>query len=134
DPRGMAAAAVQAVQSRFSRVRGASTIPQQVVKVFLLSSDRNIERKIKELILATRLEAALGKDQILELYLNEIFLGQNSYGVAAAAQTYFNRTLGELPPAEAATLAAMPQAPSRSMVRDHDTILARREYVLREMW
>ncbi len=134
DPRGMAAAAVQAVQSRFSRVRGASTIPQQVVKVFLLSSDRNIERKIKELILATRLEAALGKDQILELYLNEIFLGQNSYGVAAAAQTYFNKTLGELTPAEAATLAAMPQAPSRSMVRDHDTILARREYVLREMW
>ena len=134
DPRGMAAAAVQAVQSGFSRVRGASTIPQQVVKVFLLSSDRNVERKVKELILATRLEAAIGKDRILELYLNEIFLGQNSYGVAAAAQTYFNKSLGELTPAEAATLAAMPQAPSRSMVRDHDTIVARREYVLRQMW
>lgn len=134
DPRGMASAAVQAVQTRFQRVRGASTIPQQVVKVFLLSSDRNAERKIKELILATRMESALSKDEILELYLNEIFLGQNSYGVAAAAQTYFNKTLGELSPAEAATLAAMPQAPSRSMVRDRDTIISRREYVLHQMW
>lgn len=134
DPRGMASALVQAFNSRFSSVRGASTIPQQVVKVFLLSSDRSVERKVKELILATRLEAALSKDQILELYLNEIFLGQNSYGVAAAAQTYFNKTLGELLPHEAATLAAMPQAPSRSLVRDHDRILDRRSYVLREMW
>ncbi|MCK7475775.1 MAG: transglycosylase domain-containing protein [Rhodopseudomonas palustris] len=74
-------------------MRGASTITQQVMKNFLLSGDRTGERKIKEIILATRIEETLSKDKILELYLNEIFLGQNSYGVAAAAQTYFNKTL-----------------------------------------
>ncbi|MFI0394901.1 penicillin-binding protein 1A [Paracoccus sp. p1-h21] len=134
DVEGMAGALVQAVKSRGSNVRGASTITQQVMKNFLLSSARSVERKIKELILATRLEQTLSKDQILELYLNEIFLGQNSYGVAAAAQSYFNKTLTELTPAEAATLAAMPKAPSRSVVRDKDRITERRNYVLREMW
>ncbi len=94
-------------------MRGASTITQQVMKNFLLSSDRSVERKVKELILAARLERSLSKDQILELYLNEIFLGQNSFGVAAAAQTYFNKSLSELAPHEAAMLAAMPQAPGR---------------------
>ena len=78
------------------RLRGASTITQQVMKNFLLSSDRSVERKVKELILASRLERTLDKDQILELYLNEIFLGQNSFGVAAAAQVYFNKSLTEL--------------------------------------
>src|SRR5690606_30270331 len=92
--------------------RGASTIPQQVVKNFLLSSDVRLERKIKELILAVRLEHTLSKDQILELYLNEIYLGQNSYGVAAAAQVFFNKTLTELAPHEAAMLASLPKAPS----------------------
>ena len=133
DARSIAAAVIEAVQTRGGRVRGASTITQQVMKNFLLSGDRRLERKIKEIILAARLEETLDKEQILELYLNEIYLGQNSYGVTAAAQTYFNKTLGELRPAEAATLAAMPQAPSRSMVRDRDTIIARREYVLRQM-
>ena len=75
------------------RLRGASTITQQVMKNFLLTGDRSAERKIKEIILATRLERALSKEEILELYLNEIFLGQNSYGVTAAAQTYFNKSL-----------------------------------------
>ena len=134
DPRGMAGAAVQAIQTRGESVRGASTITQQVMKNFLLDSSRSVERKVKELILATRLENTLSKDQILELYLNEIFLGQNSAGVAAAAQTYFNKSLSELAPHEAATLAAMPQAPSRSVVRDKDRITERRNYVLREMW
>ncbi|TWI36754.1 penicillin-binding protein 1A [Paracoccus sulfuroxidans] len=134
DPRGMVAAAVQAVQTRGESVRGASTITQQVMKNFLLSSDRSIERKVKEIILATRLESTLSKDDILELYLNEIFLGQNSFGVAAAAQTYFNKTLGDLSIEEAAALAAMPQSPSRSFVRDKDRITERRNYVLREMW
>ena len=87
----MIAAAIDA--ARGGRLRGASTITQQVMKNFLLSSDRSAERKIKELILAARVEEALSKDKILELYLNEIYLGQNSYGVAAAAQTYFNKTL-----------------------------------------
>ena len=134
DARGIVGAFVQAVQSGGSSVRGASTISQQVVKNFLLSSDRNVERKVKELILATRLEKSLTKDQILELYMNEIFLGQNSYGVAAAAQTYFNKTLTELAPHEAATLASMPQAPGRyHPVRAKDRVTERRNYVLREM-
>ena len=135
DPRGMVGALIQAVQSRGESVRGASTITQQVMKNFLLSSDRSAERKIKELILATRLEQTLSKDQILELYLNEIFLGQNSFGVAAAAQTYFNKPLTELAPHEAATLAAMPQAPGRyHPVRAKERVTERRNYVLREMW
>ncbi|WBU65176.1 penicillin-binding protein 1A [Paracoccus aerodenitrificans] len=135
DMGGIMAAARDAVVSRGENVRGASTITQQVMKNFLLSSDRSVERKVKELILATRLENTLTKDQILELYLNEIFLGQNSYGVAAAAQTYFNKTLSELAPHEAATLAAMPQAPGRyHPVRAKDRVTERRNYVLREMW
>ncbi|ARC35650.1 penicillin-binding protein [Paracoccus yeei] len=135
DPRGMVGALIQAVQSRGESVRGASTITQQVMKNFLLSSDRSAERKIKELILATRLEQTLSKDQILELYLNEIFLGQNSFGVAAAAQTYFNKPLTELAPHEAAALAAMPQAPGRyHPVRAKERVTERRNYVLREMW
>ena len=134
DPRGMAGAFLQAIRSGGGSVRGASTITQQVMKNFLLSSDRSVERKVKELILATRLERTLTKDQILELYLNEIFLGQNSSGVAAASQTYFNKTLDQLAPHEAAMLAAMPQAPSRSVVRDRERITERRNYVLREMW
>ncbi|MEH6776569.1 MAG: transglycosylase domain-containing protein, partial [Cereibacter changlensis] len=113
DARGIAAAAFEAIRSRGSNVRGASTITQQVMKNFLLSGDRTGERKIKEIILATRIEETLSKDKILELYLNEIFLGQNSYGVAAAAQTYFNKTLSQLTVDEAAMLAAMPQAPSQ---------------------
>ncbi len=134
DARGIAAAAVEAVRSRGQNVRGASTITQQVMKNFLLSGDRRAERKIKEIILATRLEETLDKERILELYLNEIFLGQNSYGVTAAAQTYFNKTLGELEPHEAATLASMPKAPSDyHPVRQKDRLLARRNYVLREM-
>ncbi|PSL21806.1 penicillin-binding protein 1A [Shimia abyssi] len=134
DARGIAAAAVEAVQSRGQNVRGASTITQQVMKNFLLSGDRRIERKIKEIILATRVEETLTKDQILELYMNEIFLGQNSYGVAAAAQTYFNKNLTELEPHEAATLASMPKAPGRfHPVRNKERVLDRRNFVLREM-
>lgn len=133
DPRGMVAAAVEAVKTRGGTVRGASTITQQVAKNFLLSSDRTVERKIKEIILATRLNSTLSKDKILELYLNEIFLGRNSYGVAAAAQTYFNKGLTDLTPSEAAFLASMPQAPSLSPVADKDHLTNRRNYVLREM-
>ncbi|MFD0857941.1 penicillin-binding protein 1A [Roseovarius aquimarinus] len=134
DARGIAAAIVEAIQTRGRTVRGASTIPQQVVKNFLLSGDRKIERKIKEIILATRIEEALTKEKILELYLNEIFLGQNSYGVAAAAQTYFNKSLGELAPHEVAFLASMPKAPSDfHPVRNAERLLDRRNYVLGQM-
>ena len=135
DARGIAAAAVEAVRTRGQTVRGASTITQQVMKNFLLSGDRKIERKIKEIILATRVEESLSKDQILELYLNEIFLGQNSYGVAAAAQTYFDKNLSQLEPHEAATLASMPKAPGKfHPVRNKERVLDRRNFVLREMY
>lgn len=135
DMRGIAAAAVDAVRSRGQNVRGASTITQQVMKNFLLSGDRRAERKIKEIILAARLEETLDKEQILELYMNEIFLGQNSYGVAAASQTYFNKTLSELAPHEAAFLASFPKAPSDyHPVRRKERLLARRDFVLEEMF
>ncbi|GAB5436269.1 MAG: PBP1A family penicillin-binding protein [Falsiruegeria mediterranea] len=135
DIRGIAAAGFEAVRSRGQNVRGASTITQQVMKNFLLSGDRKAERKIKEIILAARLEDTLDKEQILELYMNEIFLGQNSYGVTAAAQTYFNKTLQELAPHEAAFLASLPKAPSDyHPVRRKDRLQARRDFVLKEMY
>ena len=135
DVEGMASALWDAIRTRGKNTRGASTITQQVMKNFLLSGDRSAERKIKELILAARLEESLSKDKILELYLNEIFLGQNSYGVAAAAQTYFNKPLTDLSAHEAATLAAMPKAPSDyHPVKNREKLLDRRNYVLREMW
>ena len=134
DMRGIASAAIDAVRSRGKDVRGASTITQQVMKNFLLGGEKKAERKIKEIILATRLEESLSKDKILELYLNEIFLGQNSYGVTAAAQTYFNKTLSELAPHEAATLASLPKAPSDyHPVRRKDRLTQRRNFVLKEM-
>jgi len=135
DARGILAAVVDAVESRGQNLRGASTITQQVMKNFLLGGERRVERKIKEIILATRLEQTLSKESILELYLNEIYLGQNSYGVAAASQTFFNKTLRELAPHEAATLASLPKAPSDyHPVRNKDRLLARRNFVLEEMY
>ena len=94
------------------RLVGASTITQQVAKNFLLTSDVTMERKVKEAILAFRIERALSKDRILELYLNEIYLGFGSYGVAAAALNYFNKSLDRLTIAEAAFIAALPKAPN----------------------
>jgi len=135
DALGIASALWDAVESRGETIRGASTITQQVMKNFLLSGDRRIERKVKEIILATRIEETLSKEDILELYLNEIFLGQNSYGVTAAAQSYFNKSLDALSPHEAAMLAAMPKAPSDyHPVRDTERLRDRRNFVLREMW
>ncbi len=133
DPLGMAKAALDAAQG--GRLRGASTITQQVMKNFLLGGERSAERKVKELILAARIETTLSKDEILELYLNEIFLGQNSFGVAAAAQTYFNKTLTQLTVEEAAYLAVLPKAPSRyHPVRQMERAIGRRNFVLREMY
>jgi penicillin-binding protein 1A len=134
DLRGIAAAAIDAVRSGGRDVRGASTITQQVMKNFLLGGERRAERKIQEIILASRIEETLDKEGILELYLNEIFLGQNSYGVAAASQTYFNKTLDDLAPHEAAMLASLPKAPSDyHPVRRKDRLLSRRNFVLKEM-
>ena len=116
-------------------MRGASTITQQVMKNFLLDGSRSAERKIKEIILAVRIEESMPKERILELYLNEIFLGKNSFGVTAAALTYFNKPLSDLTASEVAYLAVLPKAPSRyDPVRDLDRVIPRRNFVLREMW
>ena len=122
------------VQGKDARLRGASTITQQVMKNFLLSGERAYERKIKEAILAYRIEKTLSKDRILELYLNEIFFGQRAYGVAAAALTYFGKNLDQLTIEEAAYLAALPKAPSNlHPVRHKDVALNRRNYVIGEL-
>jgi penicillin-binding protein 1A len=135
DPRGIVAAAFTAVASGGHDLRGASTITQQVAKNFLLDGSRTGERKIKELILAYRISQAYTKDRVLELYLNEIFLGANSYGVTAAAQTYFNKTLSQLTPGEAAYLAALPKKPSDlNPARNMTGAVDRRNYVLGQMY
>ena len=139
DARGMIAALVDAVKGRGEDIRGASTITQQVAKNMLLDGTRQgakgIERKIKEIILATRLEASLSKDRILEIYMNQIDLGYRSFGVAAAAQTYFNKTLDQLTPGEAAYLAALPKSPGKGLrpVQEYDRAVERRNYVLGQM-
>ncbi|MDE1146048.1 MAG: penicillin-binding protein 1A [Azospirillaceae bacterium] len=113
---------------------GASTITQQVTRLFLLNNEVSYVRKIKEAILSYRIEEALSKDRILELYLNEIYLGNRSFGVAAAALNYFNKSLDELTVDEAAFLASLPKAPDRYFRdRFHDAAIARRNYVLGRM-
>lgn len=115
-------------------VVGGSTITQQVVKNMLLTNERSFERKIKEAILASRLEKALTKDRILELYLNEIFLGYRSYGVAAAALQYFDKSLDELSIAEMAYLAALPKAPNNyHPIRNTKAAITRRNWVIKRM-
>ena len=134
DATSMVAALVDAVESRGEDLRGASTITQQVMKNFLLDGSVTAERKIKEIILATRIEGAMSKERILELYLNEIFLGQNSFGVTAAALTYFNKPLTELTVGEAAYLASLPKSPSnRHPVRDREAAIFWRDNTLRLM-
>jgi penicillin-binding protein 1A len=116
------------------RLVGGSTITQQVAKNMLLSSEKSFERKIKEMILSFRIEGAIPKERILELYLNEIFLGRTAYGVAAAAQVYFGKALDELTVAEAAFLGGLPQAPSRyNPQRNLRVATARRNYVIGRM-
>lgn len=116
------------------RMEGASTITQQVAKNFLLTNEVSFVRKIKEAILATRMERAMSKDRLLELYLNEIYLGQRAYGVAAASLQYFGKSLSELNIAEIAYLAALPKAPNNyHPVRKHDAALARRNWVIDRM-
>jgi penicillin-binding protein 1A len=135
DAMGIISAAYDAVASRGENVRGASTITQQVMKNFLLDGSVSAERKIKEIILAVRIEGVMPKERILELYLNEIFLGQNSYGVTAAALTYFNKPLTELTAGEAAYLASLPKSPSnRHPVRDREVAVFWRNNTLREMF
>ncbi len=113
---------------------GASTITQQVAKNFLLTNEVSFRRKIREAILAFRMERAMSKDRLLELYLNEIYLGEGSYGVAAAALNYFNKSLEELQIPEVAFLAALPKAPNNyHPVRHHDAAMSRRNWVIERM-
>lgn len=122
------------VAARGGRLTGASTITQQVAKNFLLTNERSFERKLKEAILAVRIERALSKDLILELYLNEIYLGLSSYGVAAAALNYFGKELRELTVAEAAYLAALPKAPTNyHPFRQTERAIVRRNWVIGQM-
>ena len=117
------------------RVAGGSTITQQVAKYLLRDSSYNVGRKAREAILAFRLEDTLSKEQILELYLNSIFLGRNAYGVQAAARAYFDKDVDELTLPQAAYLAILPKAPSNyDPVRATQKALDRRNYVLREMY
>ncbi|NCC23139.1 MAG: penicillin-binding protein 1A [Alphaproteobacteria bacterium] len=110
---------------------GASTITQQIAKNFLLTNEVSFKRKIREAIIALRMERVLSKDRLLELYLNEIYLGGGAHGVAAAALRYFNKSLEELEIHEAAYLAALPKAPNNyHPVRNHDDALGRRNWVI----
>lgn len=113
---------------------GGSTITQQVVKNFLLTSEKSLERKVKEAILAVRISQVYSKDKILELYLNEIYLGLGSYGVATAALNYFNKPLEELTIEEAALLASQPKAPTLyNPKHNYDAALERRNWVISRM-
>ncbi len=135
DPTGIARALLTNLRAEDGkRPEGASTITQQVARNFFLSQDVDYIRKIKEILLSMRIEATFSKDKILELYLNQIFLGQNSYGVAAAALNYFDKSLDELTIEEAAYLAALPKQPSRyHPVRDKARAIERRNYVIDQM-
>ena len=118
------------------RLEGASTITQQVVKNFLLTSQRSLDRKIKEAILSYRISQTLSKDEILELYLNQIYLGKGAYGVAAAASTYFNKSVEELTLNESAILAGLPKAPEGRFnpYRSYDHAFERKNYVIKRMY
>jgi len=136
DPSGIMRAAAKDVVNvlQHKRLEGASTITQQVAKNFMLNSEQKFSRKIKEAILAVRIDATYSKPKILELYLNEIFLGENSYGVGAAALNYFGKSLDQLDIAECAFLAALPKAPSNYDPRyNKEAALERRNWVIGQM-
>jgi penicillin-binding protein 1A len=131
DYTGVARAAFANLQGRRE---GASTITMQVARTFFLTREKTLARKLSEVLLAFKIEANLTKDQILELYINQIFLGQRAYGFGSAANVYFGKTLPELTPAEAAMLAGLPQAPSRqNPFVNVKRAQERQHYVLRRM-
>ena len=118
-----------------NRLEGASTITQQVAKNFLLSNEVSLDRKIKEAILAFRIERALSKERILELYLNQIYLGEGSYGIASASLRYFDKPIGELNYVESALLAALPKAPSKyNPYKNKELATYRRNLVLKNIY
>src|SRR6266487_1901936 len=133
---GIARALIAYVQNYGSgrRPQGASTITQQVAKNFLLTNELSWTRKIKEALLAMKIERTFSKEKILELYLNEIYLGVGAYGVAAASLLYFDKSVHELTPAEAAYLAALPKAPNNyHPFRQRERAIERRNYVIDRM-
>ncbi len=118
-----------------NRLEGASTITQQVAKNFLLSNEVSLDRKIKEAILAFRIERALTKERILELYLNQIYLGEGSYGIASASLRYFDKPIGELNYSESALLAALPKAPSKyNPYKNKELATYRRNLVIKNLY
>ena len=132
DFQGIIRAAVTNLSS--GRKEGASTITQQVAKNFLLSSQQTMDRKLKEVMLAVRIERAFTKEQILALYLNEIYLGAGAYGIAAAAETYWDKSLNELTIADCAYLALLPKAPSSyNPFKNAERAIARRNWVIDRM-
>ncbi|MBQ4472380.1 MAG: transglycosylase domain-containing protein, partial [Alphaproteobacteria bacterium] len=136
DLTGLARAVVVNLQNFGTSRRpvGASTITQQVAKNFLLTSDRTLARKIKEALLARKIEKTFSKDHILELYMNEIYLGMGSYGVASAALNYFDKSMNELTLGEMAYLAALPKAPNNYHPERHpEAAKERRDWVLNQM-
>jgi penicillin-binding protein 1A len=136
DPSGILRAAIKDVGLVLEgrRPQGASTITQQVARLFLLNSELKMARKIREAILAIRIDATYPKEKTLELYLNEINLGQNSYGVGAAALNYFGKSLDELTISEVAFLAALPKSPAHYDPRfHHQAALDRRNWVIGQM-
>ena len=137
DYRGIMRAAVRYVPDKMAgnSLEGGSTITQQVAKNFLLNADQRFERKAEEALIARRMESTFTKGHILELYLNEIYLGNRSYGVAAAALNYFEKPLDALEPHEAAYLATLAKVPSNyHPIRNEDRALARRNWILNRMY
>ena len=133
DPVSILRAVVKNIRQGEAR-QGGSTITQQVVKNMLLTPERKIQRKIKEAILSYRLEKRFNKDEILEIYLNQIFFGNTAYGIKAASRLYFNKELDQITLAEAAILAGLPKAPSRFSPITHPAQAKRRQkYVLNQM-
>lgn len=133
DPMGIARAVLKNLQSGNVK-QGGSTITQQVVKNLLLNPERKYIRKVKEAILAYRLEKRFSKDDILEIYLNQIFLGNNAYGILSASRLYYRKELADLDLAEASLLAGLPQAPSDySPISHYDLAKRRQKYVLQQM-
>jgi len=134
DPAGIGRAMIANFTRTGRRQQGASTITQQVAKNFFLSPEQSYTRKIKEMLLALRIEATYTKEKILELYLNQIYLGFGNYGIAAAALNYYGKSVHELTLAEAAYLAALPKAPSNyNPFERHDAAIERRNWVLDRM-
>jgi len=133
DYSGVVRAAVANLR-RQGRTEGASTITMQVARTFFLTREKTLARKLSEVLLAFKIEANLTKDQILELYINQIYLGERAYGFASAANVYFGKSLQDLTPAEAAMLAGLPQAPSRqNPIVNPKRAAERQHYVLRRM-